>query len=367
MRLIKTITLVTILAIFLSAGIANAKVKTASFTIAASSKTVVYGQAFNINGTLQGQLNKVVTIQYRTPTSSTYQNLAEVTTNSQGNFTYSYIPQQNYYYKAYFTGDGTYSNSMLVRVKPLVTAKATEGKRLLRGKNKKVPVGKDIVVSGHVTPGISNAQILLQIYKDKLKKYVTFKTTKTDANSNFKFKKFKLSEDKLYKFRVSFASSTNYTSNLSSNFCVIGYYTNSYKVSAAYANYIVIDRKRFLLFYVKYGKTVRYFPVVVGQPGYPTPPGDWRVVSKQENPTWYNPHADWSAGMPESIPPGPGNPLGVRGIYLSASQIIIHGTNQPSLLREKYRAFSHGCIRLENRNIVWLYARIPVGTPVKIL
>jgi hypothetical protein len=41
----------------------------------------------------------------------------------------------------------------------------------------------------------------------------------------------------------------------------------------------------------------------------------------------------------------------------------IHGTNKPSSIG---RASSHGCIRLRNQDIDFLYKRAPVGTPVFI-
>jgi lipoprotein-anchoring transpeptidase ErfK/SrfK len=43
--------------------------------------------------------------------------------------------------------------------------------------------------------------------------------------------------------------------------------------------------------------------------------------------------------------------------------IGIHGTNAPQLLPGRV---SHGCIRLDNRDIIRLTALMPVGTPVTI-
>jgi lipoprotein-anchoring transpeptidase ErfK/SrfK len=51
--------------------------------------------------------------------------------------------------------------------------------------------------------------------------------------------------------------------------------------------------------------------------------------------------------------------------YLGYVGIIgIHGTDQPQLLQRFPRAYSHGCTRLYNRDITWLYRRCPVGTRV---
>ena len=43
----------------------------------------------------------------------------------------------------------------------------------------------------------------------------------------------------------------------------------------------------------------------------------------------------------------------------------IHGTNQPELLTREWRYFSAGCTRNTNENILWLWPRVPVGTPVR--
>ncbi|HEX9564832.1 MAG TPA: L,D-transpeptidase, partial [Gemmatimonadaceae bacterium] len=42
---------------------------------------------------------------------------------------------------------------------------------------------------------------------------------------------------------------------------------------------------------------------------------------------------------------------------------LIHGTPDPSSIG---RAVTHGCIRLGDRDITWLYRHVPVGTPVYI-
>ncbi len=42
----------------------------------------------------------------------------------------------------------------------------------------------------------------------------------------------------------------------------------------------------------------------------------------------------------------------------------IHGTNEPWLLKRNPRNYSHGCTRLANADITWLYSRVHVGTPV---
>src|SRR5439155_25263324 len=78
----------------------------------------------------------------------------------------------------------------------------------------------------------------------------------------------------------------------------------------------------------------RTYPVATAMYGFTTPIGVWQVVGKVENPTWINPCLGqpgcWAASEPATIPPGPGNPLGTRALYLDASGIRIHGTPEDS-------------------------------------
>jgi lipoprotein-anchoring transpeptidase ErfK/SrfK len=109
-------------------------------------------------------------------------------------------------------------------------------------------------------------------------------------------------------------------------------------------------------------KVVKEYRVATGTPGFPTPTGTFEIIDKKENPTWYNPDpTGWGAGMPESIGPGPSNPLGTRAMYLNAPGIRIHGTWSSSSIGT---AASHGCIRMLISDSEDLYPRIPIGTPV---
>jgi L,D-transpeptidase ErfK/SrfK len=91
--------------------------------------------------------------------------------------------------------------------------------------------------------------------------------------------------------------------------------------------------------------------------------GDWKIVDKVKNPSWHNPHAAWSATMPEYIPPGPSNPLGTRALYLDASGIRFHGTNN---IGSVGTPASHGCMRMYMSDIEALYPLVPIGTKVWI-
>lgn len=104
------------------------------------------------------------------------------------------------------------------------------------------------------------------------------------------------------------------------------------------------------------------YPVATAAAGYVTPPGDWTIIDKQENPTWTNPAPDtWGADLPAFIPPGPGNPLGTRALYLDASGIRIHGTYDVSSIGTHA---SHGCIRMLMSDVEEIYPLVPIGTRV---
>lgn len=112
----------------------------------------------------------------------------------------------------------------------------------------------------------------------------------------------------------------------------------------------------FRLSYWENGRLVKEYPVAVGKPASPTPEGNFTVINKLVDPTWYPPNG----GNP--VPPGPGNPLGRRWLGF-APGYGIHGTNAPGSIG---KAVSLGCVRMHNRDVEELYANIPPGTPVHI-
>ncbi len=112
------------------------------------------------------------------------------------------------------------------------------------------------------------------------------------------------------------------------------------------------DRK---LAVIEDDKVLATFRVAVGAAVSPSPTGDFLIVSRVSNPTYYHPG--------KVIPTGKDNPLGTRWIGLSQKGYGIHGTNAP---RSVGRAASHGCIRLRNRDAEKLFAMLRVGDVVQI-
>lgn len=90
------------------------------------------------------------------------------------------------------------------------------------------------------------------------------------------------------------------------------------------------------------------------------------VSMKRENPPW-TPTPDMkreNRKLPSWVPGGhPMNPLGVRALYLGTTTYRIHGTDAPWTIGQ---AVSKGCIRMYNADILDLYPKIPVGTPVTV-
>ena len=101
------------------------------------------------------------------------------------------------------------------------------------------------------------------------------------------------------------------------------------------------------------GQVVKTFPVAVGKESTPSPDGDFKVVNRTENPTYYH--------KGQVIKPGKSNPLGTRWMGLSQKGYGIHGTNVPSSIG---KAASHGCFRMAKKDVEELFNLVRVGDMV---
>jgi lipoprotein-anchoring transpeptidase ErfK/SrfK len=86
------------------------------------------------------------------------------------------------------------------------------------------------------------------------------------------------------------------------------------------------------------------------------------IANMAEWPPW-QPPPDLLKRNPAVLPGGPGNPLGARMLQLDDSSSRIHGTNSPKTIGS---AVALGCIRLDNDDIVDLFNRVKVSTPVVV-
>ena len=127
---------------------------------------------------------------------------------------------------------------------------------------------------------------------------------------------------------------------------------------------VVKTAERRLYLVLGNGSAIRY-PVAVGRPGKQWQ-GSAQVNGKHVQPAWTPPaevRAD-NPKLPHVIPGGsPGNPMGPRALTLSGGEYAIHGTNKPSSIGT---FASYGCIRMYNQDIVDLFDRVSVGTPVVV-
>ncbi|MCW5892769.1 MAG: L,D-transpeptidase [bacterium] len=110
------------------------------------------------------------------------------------------------------------------------------------------------------------------------------------------------------------------------------------------------------------------FPIAIGKPGTETPTGSFHVEELVVDPDFTK--YDRSVDPPKivrRIPPGaPDNPLGKRWIGITHGPgwtLGIHGTPRPELLGQ---AVSNGCVRMRNADVVRIYERVQLGTPVVV-
>ena len=123
-----------------------------------------------------------------------------------------------------------------------------------------------------------------------------------------------------------------------------------------------IDLSEYTLTLLRGGTPTRSYPIAKGQPRYPTPTGSLRVTDKQVDPVWTPPDSPWAAEL-DTIPAGPGNPLGTRWIGTSLTAIGIHGTYAQGSIGT---AASHGCVRMRIADVEELFRHVRVGTTIRI-
>jgi hypothetical protein len=92
------------------------------------------------------------------------------------------------------------------------------------------------------------------------------------------------------------------------------------------------------------GNIIKKYKIASGREETPSPIGKFKIMNKSK---------DWGSGF------------GTRWLELNVPWGVygIHGTNRPHLIGRKV---SHGCIRMKNKDVEWLFNYIPIGTPVYI-
>jgi len=125
-----------------------------------------------------------------------------------------------------------------------------------------------------------------------------------------------------------------------------------------------------MYYYPKESNEVMTFPVGIGRIGKTIPVINTVIVRKALNPTW-KPTEDiraWNktqgVELPDTMPPGPDNPLGPYAIYLRLPVYLIHSTIFPDSVG---RRASFGCIRMNEWDIKEFFPVVSAGTPVSII
>jgi lipoprotein-anchoring transpeptidase ErfK/SrfK len=107
------------------------------------------------------------------------------------------------------------------------------------------------------------------------------------------------------------------------------------------------------------GKRARRFRAVVGASRTPTPLGLAAIYERNRQPDPGAFLGPWALSLTslsnvlESYGGGPG-------------RVAIHGRAGASLQDPLGTARSHGCIRVNNDDVRWMAAKVPVGTPVRV-
>jgi len=136
---------------------------------------------------------------------------------------------------------------------------------------------------------------------------------------------------------------------------------------------IVINLAELRLYYFEPDKKiVHIFPVGIGRIGRDTPEMKTKISQKRANPTWTPPESirkEYLAKgvtLPKIVPSGPENPLGDYALRLAygVGDYLIHGTNKNFGIGLRV---SSGCIRMEPKDIKWLFEHSVVGEKVTVI
>jgi len=119
---------------------------------------------------------------------------------------------------------------------------------------------------------------------------------------------------------------------------------------------MLVDKSRNILFLKAGEEVVRSYPVASGKDNS-TPAGDFVIINRLTDPTWYYEGQVEPAGSPD-------NPLGNRWMGFDIKGYGLHGTTDPDKIGQ-YATL--GCLRMHNKDIEELFELIPVGSLISII
>jgi lipoprotein-anchoring transpeptidase ErfK/SrfK len=119
---------------------------------------------------------------------------------------------------------------------------------------------------------------------------------------------------------------------------------------------IVVDKSQNLLMLKINEEVFKTYNVSTGL-NDSTPAGNFKIINKLPNPTWFKAGGVVPAGSPENI-------LGTRWLGFDLAGYGIHGTTEPQSLGQQV---TQGCVRMLNAEVEELYAIVPLGTEVTVV
>lgn len=119
---------------------------------------------------------------------------------------------------------------------------------------------------------------------------------------------------------------------------------------------MLVDKSQNILILKSEEEMIKTYMVSTGV-NNSSPVGNFKVINKLQNPTWFKAGAVVPADSPENI-------LGSRWLGFDLPGYGIHGTVEPQSLGKQV---TQGCVRMSNSDVEELYTIIPVGTEVTIV
>ncbi len=263
--------------------------------------------------------------------------LRSLTTDASGDLSWSAWPRGTATYRVEFAGSAGWASASAearVEVRPKLTLTASAGATVFTGDR--------VTLRVQLAPYRPGDVVDLQRWDAGAATWVVLKSLTLDGASKAHWV-WRPGQAGRQKLRARSAADADHAAAVSGVAALEVFdASNPYGVPRKYPHLILVDRSQYKLYYYERGRVVKVFDCVLGRPSLPTPLGHFKIYAK--DPQMY----------------GAYGPRRMR--YLGA--YAIHGTNEPWLLSRWPRNYSHGCTRLSNAHILWLFDQVHVGTPV---
>jgi lipoprotein-anchoring transpeptidase ErfK/SrfK len=302
-----------------------------TLSLTASPAVCTAGQAVTLSSTIDVP-GATLTVSRMRAGEDSFTVVRSITADGAGTASWTPSPLWNTTYRVAYVGDAVWDAAAAetaVSVRPRLTLTAPTW----------AYSGAPVKFAARVVPVHPGATVELQRRVDGV--WTAWQTLTLDQQSRATYR-WRPKAVGSSSFRLAMTADADHTDGLGTRVIVKVKDGNPYDIPVRPAHFIVADKSQYRLYYHEHGHIVRVFNCVLGKPSTPTPLGRFRIYAK------------------DPAMSGAYGPRRMRYLGLFA----IHGTNEPWLLSRFPRGYSHGCTRLANANILWLYARCPVGTQV---